>query len=300
MDIKDVLKILGFTKLVKSGNYYKTNAFYREGNNPTALSVNAKTGYFVDWVSGERGSINKLTQLALGLKNSSEAKSWLLNHEFDYSVESEEKPLITSQRVYPKSLLDKLVKIHTYWENRNIPSDVTKKFEGGVCISGLMSGRYVFPIEDDKNRIVGFAGRDITNKNDRKWLLIGDKQKWAYPVKNHKNIQESKTAILIESIGDLLSLERAKINNALVLFGVNLSDTIVSTLIRLNPSKIIIATNNDSKKNNAGNIAAEKIKERLSRFFDSQNVQIHLPKTKNDFGEMDDNEIIEWKSALEF
>ena len=55
--------------------------------------------------------------------------------------------------------------------------------------------------------------------------------------------------------------------------------------------------NNDSNKNMAGNIGADKIYSRLKRYFDQRQLKIALP-IKKDFGEMTREEILQWKKAL--
>jgi len=56
-------------------------------------------------------------------------------------------------------------------------------------------------------------------------------------------------------------------------------------------------TNNDSEKNNAGNQACEKGMNKLLRYFDARQLSIKLP-TKKDFGEMNKEEILQWKNNL--
>ena len=63
----------------------------------------------------------------------------------------------------------------------------------------------------------------------------------------------------------------------------------------INPQKIYIAFNNDM--NQAGNKGATKAYYNLTRQFDAQQVEIALP-TKNDFGSMTKEEILEWKSQI--
>lgn len=293
-DVKQILENLGY-KLNSDGfHYYRAKPLYRDSNNATALRISKKTGWFIDFPRNLKGSLADLIQLTLNLKDVNEAKSWLATHEFDTSYSFDEKPLITGDKTYPIELLNKLVINHSYWNERDIPSDVVEKYSGGVAISGSMARRYIFPIFDEHERLIGFAGRDITNKNEVKWMLVGDKKKWSYPIDAHSFIKTTQEAILVESIGDMLALDRAGIRNALVLFGLNLGDKILSTLVRLNPSKIIIATNNDSKNKSAGNKSALVIKDRLNKFFEEEKVIIHLPTDKNDFGEMTDEEIREW------
>ena len=85
--------------------------------------------------------------------------------------------------------------------------------------------------------------------------------------------------------------------NTLVTFGTSLSLAILNYSLKLDPKKIYISLNNDSNKNNAGNIAAEKTQARLSRYFDKSQLKIALPP-KKDFGEMTKEEIVQWKNNL--
>ena len=57
--------------------------------------------------------------------------------------------------------------------------------------------------------------------------------------------------------------------------------------------KIIISFNNDEQNNSAGNLAAQKARKKLLKFFDPEQIKIQLP-SKNDFGEMSKKEINEW------
>ena len=95
----------------------------------------------------------------------------------------------------------------------------------------------------------------------------------------------------------MLSLYQAGIKNVLVTFGTSLSLGILNYLLKIDIKKIYISLNNDSNKNNAGNIGAEKTHSRLKRYFDDKQLKIVLP-TKKDFGEMNKEEILQWKNNL--
>ena len=82
----------------------------------------------------------------------------------------------------------------------------------------------------------------------------------------------------------------------MVLFGVDLSDSILFYLIGLRVKKIVIALNNDGE-NKAGNSGAEKISKDLKNYFDESYIKIALPD-KNDFNEMSKNEILNWKKNV--
>ena len=61
----------------------------------------------------------------------------------------------------------------------------------------------------------------------------------------------------------------------------------------MDPDKIYLSFNNDSYGNYAGNRAAKKALNKLSVFFDPEDIEIKLP-SKNDFGEMTKEEILKW------
>ena len=152
--------------------------------------------------------------------------------------------------IYQKSL--KLKKDHSYWINRGVSQETLNLFLGGVADNGKMKNRYVFPIFNAKNNIIGFSGRDITNLSKIKWKHIGEKTEFVYPLfVNSEIIQQQKEIILVESIGDMLSLWQAGVKNTLVTFGTSLSLAILNYSLKLDPKKIYISLNNDSNKNNA-------------------------------------------------
>ena len=159
-----------------------------------------------------------------------------------------------------------------------------------------MANRYVFPIFNSKKQLIGVTGRhtkDIKDKNVPKWLHKGRTSEWKYPLQaNYQKIKDKKEIILVESIGDMLALWEAGIKNVLIAFGLNLSPSMVGLLIKLDPNKIFISFNNDSY-NKAGNDASEKVKRKLTKHFNPEDIEVRLPD-KNDFGEMSTEEIKLW------
>ena len=57
-----------------------------------------------------------------------------------------------------------------------------------------------------------------------------------------------------------------------------------------------VSFNNDSDNNNVGNLAADKAKNKLLKYFDKQQVSVKLPN-KNDIGDMSVEEILLWKKT---
>ena len=279
-----------------NGREYRMRPIYRDSSNNTSLKVDKKSGRFIDFSANIKGSLTELVKLTLNLKSAQEAQKWV-SKKGVLSTESESpsKPEIKHPKTFPSEYLEKLTPNHSYWIKRGIPIETIKPFMGGVAETGRMKGRYVFPIFNSSKSIVGFAGRDLQSSDKRpKWKHFGEKSKWKYPLHlNYQEIKNRKKVILVESIGDMLSLWAAGYKNSVVLFGVDLSVEMINLLLKVDPDKIFVCLNNDSNSSNAGNFASEKISSKLRKYFDSSQIKIKLP-SKNDFGEMSKSEITDW------
>jgi hypothetical protein len=87
----------------------------------------------------------------------------------------------------------------------------------------------------------------------------------------------------------MLSLWSAGIKNSMVIFGVDVSNEVFSQLLSFDPDKITISLNNDERQ--TGSIAAHKLKKKLLKFFDPDQVEVMLPRHHNDFGDMSIEEV---------
>jgi hypothetical protein len=298
LNVFQVLTDLGY-KLKDHGKEYRARPLYRDSDNDTVLKIEKNSGNWFDFKQNISGDLNSLVKLTLKLDGVDEAKQWLKNKNFiSQVVANVEKPLIKSAKSFDINILDRLENRHDYWVNRNITQETISQFKGGVAHAGKMKNRYVFPIFNLKNNIIGFSGRDVTNMSKIKWKHLGEKSDFLYPLfLNHSILQEQREVILVESVGDMLNLWQNDIKNVLVTFGTSLSLPILNQMLKLDIKKIYISLNNDSNKNMAGNIGADKIYSRLKRYFDQRQLKIALP-IKKDFGEMTNEEILQWKKAL--
>lgn len=295
VNIHQILTDLGY-KLKDHGKEYRTRPLYRESDNETVLKIYKDTGHWFDFKENISGDFNSLINLTLKLDSVDKAKEWLKDKNFDLpSSIHKGKPLLKQTKKFDIDLLNKLKNDQNYWMNRGVSFDTLIKFKGGVAENGKMKNRYVFPIFDLNNQIIGFSGRDITNKSKIKWKHIGEKKDWIYPSHINKAPFNEKEIFLVESIGDCLSMWDAGVTNTVVTFGLDISISILNFLLRSDFKKINISFNNDLEKNSAGNIAAKKSYNKLLRYFDKNQLNIKLP-TKKDFGEMTKEEIIEWKT----
>ena len=290
---------LGYSNISEYPREYRTRPKYRDSDNNTVLRIDKTTGRFVDFAENISGSFEDLVKLTLKMKTVDEAQKWVSSKgqsQGDTKIEIV-KPEIKSPKVFNKTCLSKLVSNHMYWQSRGISEDTVSQFKGGIIGEGKMKNRYVFPIFDAKDRLVGVSGRytkPIKYDSIPKWKHIGDKYAWKYPLfLNHKIIIKEKKVFLVESIGDMLSLWEAGVKNSIVTFGLDVSSTIMGVLLRFDLDKIYISFNNDSNKNSRGNFAAKKVEQKLLKHFDPNQIEVKLP-TKNDFGDMDTKEIQSW------
>ena len=290
--VYEILSELGY-KLTDAGIEYRTSALYRDGDNETSLRVYKDTGKWHDFKENRFGELEDLVKLTLGTKTIEEVKYYLQNKDFKPSVLKYEPTLENEKTFAPEELAD-MIQDHSYWKRRGVDPSTVSVFEGGVLLNGKMAKRYVFPIFNHKRKIVGITGRDITGNSKIKWKHLGEKVNWVYPaIHNFKIIKKEKSVYIVESMGDMLSLWQAGVKNTIVTFGLTLSPKIVSFLIKMDPDKIYLSFNNDSYGNYAGNRAAKKALNKLSVFFDPEDIEIKLP-SKNDFGEMTKEEILKW------
>jgi len=299
MNLVDILRNAG-CKPTNHGAYLTCSAKYRGGDDPTSVAVYLQTNTVHDFVTSKTMSIEEFLKKTLNLRSQEQLDKILTGTKEYYSScfaeQDNEDPFTKTTKYYSNEDTISLDKDNSYWLGRNIKENAVKIFEGGVCKSGKMENRYVFPIFNSRKKIEGFSGRDVTGKSKIKWKHIGRKNDWAYPLYfSHKYVTEKDQIILVESIGDMLSLWQSGIQNTAITFGTDIGSGLLKAILRLDPKKIIIATNNDV--NQAGQKAAQKMSKKLAEFFDPQQIIISHP-TKNDFGEQSTEENLHWYNNL--
>ncbi len=287
--IREILTEAGY-RLTDTGSHWRTSALYRGGKNSTALSIDKRTGVFYDFVTGARGSAEQLAKIVAGKNVKFE------NYTFEPEVSK-----IKVTKTYSKDILARLMPEYGPFPKRGIKKETLELFEAGMATAGKLSQRICFPIYDREGRIIGFTGRwkwdKLPNKMTAKWKKIGDSKNWLYP--NHLNLdvlREKGEIIIVESVGDILSLWDAGLKQIMCIFGTSISSKQLSYIVGLDPQRVIIATNNDEDPAK-GPAAAEKIRKKLTFLINADKVVIALP-TRNDFGDMDEKEIQEWYNKI--
>ena len=302
-DFQQTLESLGYN-LIDCGDHWRTQALYRNGDNKTAVKIYKNTGVWMDFVQNKGSQpFESLVRATASLKN--EDYSSIISKIKSGTVEQYvKKQTIEMEKVYPAKSLDKLFPNYKFYNDRNISEPTQKLFDVGLAGVGKMYRRMVFPIYNEHEQIIGFSGRKVDNDNNYpKWKHIGRRNNWVYPAFNAKTgvneaIEQNKTVILVESIGDALALYEQNIKNVLVIFGLCVNNNIINFLSSKCVNNIYICTNNDDHSSqNRGHIAAVKNYLKLSKYFDLQNLSIKMPpKPYNDFGDanLDDFELKNW------
>jgi hypothetical protein len=297
MNLIDILNKIGYVKLHDFGRQLSTRPLYRDSDNDLALTINKDTGEWYDFVERVGGPLESLIEKTLGTTLTPELKQSLESESFlpDRRTEVE----VNHPRTFDKASLARLIPDKTYWNKRGVSSTTLEALGGGVAVNGRMMNRYVFPILNERDELVGFSGRYIY-KSDyvAKWKHIGKKSAWVYPLIHTKEIFNSRQVILVESIGDMLALKDTGIHNVLVTFGVKVSSTLKTLILKMDCDDIILAFNNDRLNKQVGNKAAQDAKWEFLNYFDENQVRMALPDQKNDFGEMTREEILLWKQKL--
>lgn len=296
--IREVLTDLGY-QLTDLGREFRARPIYRDSGNNTSLCIYKADGKWTDFSASKSGKFEDLVKLTLGLQDIEQVREYLENSFSLSSLTTKNKPLLHSKAAtFDKSILLELIPDHTYWKNRGISEETVKLFKGGVMHNGKLANRYVFPIFDSKQNVVGMIGRDLTGKSNKKYKNIGFKSTWRYPLSvNWPIIKESKTVVLVESVGDMLKLYDNGVKNVIVMFGVKLSSSMVECLLKIDPKKIIISLNNEPDNNGIGNQAANKFLDSLLNYFDGGQIHVMLPPTK-DWGEASEEQIREFKKSV--
>lgn len=284
--IKEILTINGY-QVKDYGKNFRCRPLYRESGNASSLCIDKESGKWYDFSISKGGSFDELLKLI----GDDKTKLELLPENYS------EIPL--TNKTFDESIVKQLAKDYSYWVDRGISAATIKEFGGGVDLHWKLKNRYVFPVYNGHNKIIGFFGRDITaNPKVPKYKILGSKKDFRWPLYlNHEIIQMEREVILSESPACVLKTWDCGIKNMVCLFGTDISSNLINLLVRYNLKSIVIATNNEPDNNNIGNNAAEKIKSKLLEFFDPAAVKIKLP-TKKDFAEMSCEEIYKWKKKI--
>lgn len=299
-DIYSILTDLGY-QLTQDKDGWRTNALFRGGSNPTAIKIFANNGNWCDFVENKKGTLEDLIKLTLNLDDIQLKEYIAGNHINIEKVEYKEKLKISE--IFDESVLKDLIPDYTYWINRGISKNTCELFQGGLCLDsqsflGKLKRRQILVIRNSQNKIVGFTGRAIDKDNKIKYKHLGVTKNWVWPCYlNNKLIKETREVFLVESPVCVMKCFDCGIKNVIALFGTECHFSVVNYLLKINPKMIFISTNNelDSQNGGVGNKAALSIYGRLKKYFNNNQIKIHLPPCK-DFAEKEctNDKIKDW------
>lgn len=196
-----------------------------------------------------------------------------------------------------------------YYIDRGYSKDVLDRYDIGLCLSKgkPMIHRVVVPIYDNEHKyMIGCSGRSIFNKcdncgyfhdqsykcpSDNGWLYSKWKHSKGFKAEDtlynywfaQKHIAQSRTAIIVESPGNVWRLEDHGIHNSVAIFGSSISNKQKLLLDTSGAMNIVILTDTDA--------AGEKAKEQITNKF-NQTYRIFCPKiSENDVADLSSEQI---------
>lgn len=285
MTIKDILNQLGIriTSETDAG-FAQFCPIYRGSSNPKGASICLKSGWVTDWSENAKFPVEVLVKRVTG-KNLSEAE--ILKYQAAVQpVEIEEKEI----QYWSKDSLIHLLPDHSYWMGRGVSKETLHFFQGGVSHGGKLLRRYVWPVFDRHQRIIGFTGRDLTGKSKAKYKHEGPSTSFLFGLFNKRgdetpilqSIIRRSHVILVEGPSDSVACFDEGLYNVLPMMGINISKDLLSFLLAINPKKITLASNRDESF--AGQNAAVKNYAKLSEHFPLDVLEIKFP-VGNDMAE---------------
>lgn len=296
LDIREFLVEQGYP-VQDRGEYITIPAKWRGGEDVSSVAIYPKTNVVIDFVSSERMRIEELVGKILGIASRFDLKQWMAKRGMELVGQKKLGSIINVRRPFPESVLEDFKPDYSYFLGRGISEETLRTFEGGLCLAGRMKDRFCFPVRDSRRRIIGLVGRAVVDGMLPKYKILGKKASFVWPaIVNLPQIKEAGEIILVESPACVFRLWDFDIRHVLCLFGTELSVALLNFAIKMNPRRIIVATNNEASL--VGNEAAQKVTRKFRRFFDHHQVLVHLPIGAKDFADMSRGQIKEWRSRI--
>jgi DNA primase len=122
---------------------------------------------------------------------------------------------------------------HAYLQQRGVDADIAAHFGVGYYAApGLLQGRVVIPIHNERGHLLAYAGRSI-NGTDPKYKLPPNFAKSRVLFNLHRAIaHRQQTIIVVEGFFDCLKVHQAGIPCVVALMGCSLSDHQQTLLLR--------------------------------------------------------------------
>jgi 5S rRNA maturation endonuclease (ribonuclease M5) len=184
-----------------------------------------------------------------------------------------------------------------YFIDRGFSHQILARYDVGECFNPNkeMYNRAVVPIYDDKYEyMIGCTGRSIFEKCDKcsayhnpneqcpepdnLWKFSKWRHSYKFKTQEHlynmcfakKHIKEMRSAVIVESPGNVWRLEEAGIHNSVAIFGSSLADRQKLLLDMSGAMSLILIMDNDQ----AGKKAREQITKKCSKIYNIYNIDI--------------------------
>ena len=303
IDAEELLDNLGAEKVSKIGNRLRCLCLHpdHDDSNPSFyfhLEKDNFTCYSCGWYGDAIELVQVVKELTFKnalkyLRNMSGFKSTgVTTEDLIYNLERRKKLLSSKKKDMkyvrlPSSFDSNLIgykRVRSFIKKRKWNIDLLNRYSVGFCPSGYFTERIIFPIRDSDNKIITFAGRDISGLSDQKYLYPKDSEISGCIWGLHDKMAK-KAPIFVEGITDALRLREHGFNGFAVL-GNNLGDKKLDLIIEefKDYPRIILVPDND----NGGNILLKWFLKLVHSF----HVDVCLIKDKNDVDDMNRLEII--------
>jgi len=117
---------------------------------------------------------------------------------------------------------------HPYLKERGLKEETIKEFGLGYCKRGLMKGRIVIPIHNEKRELIAYAGRypgdPPEGESKYKFPPKFKKHLVLFNLNRSKDIAKKKRLILVEGFFDVFNLWQAGFKNVVALMGTSMSE----------------------------------------------------------------------------
>lgn len=238
----------------QSGDEFTVRCIFHEDNSPS-MQFNIRSGLFICWSCGARGSMKKL-QKQLGISGNVDTTPDLeeLRHKIGMlSSDNDERP-----GILPEKTLKRYTFPTDYWtENRGFTDEAIRTFQLGY---DPMENHAIIPVRDINDKLISLIRRDldpdafIRYKNakrfPRKHTLFG-----AWLVAKY----QTNYVVVTEGPLDAVSVWSAGIP-AVAQFGSSLSEEQVQLLRQLGLDKIVLFYDNDKSGRQATEQAIELLR----------------------------------------
>jgi 5S rRNA maturation endonuclease (ribonuclease M5) len=283
-----ILPELGIHDNEYSEDTVRSHCPVHNGDNPTAFAYWYSTGTWVCFSAGchtiqgndllglikgvKQFSFDDSVKFALELLGKTEQNSEITTEEVIEPISKKKFNFWNehlAQYAFHESTIKKLRSPWAYCQQRGFDYYLVKSYDCGIGSYGRLENRFIVPIRNIEDKIVGFSGRDTAwtkEKGAGKWQYNKGFQKSLNLFNIHKAAKIVKEwanpwIILVEGPFDVFKAEQAGIHNSVAVLGDAINSGQIEVLKKCNVIDIVIAFDPDKP----GKKAAEKTKRKLDK-----------------------------------